>query len=121
LTQCLCQVELVVHADVVSDVIFPNDGKQLCHEVCEVYQKTIILDGPSEVSMMSGFCDYTGTVDFANETEQDDNDGLNTECTCMYKVRRNQKTSIIVYTFEPNFDGYLKVTYKQPQKSECVT
>jgi len=117
----LCNVNLYVTADIVSQVIFLDKGSKLCVQVCLQYQKTIQFDGAADISFMKGYCDYIGATDFSSVSESSNKYNLNTTCTCAYKIRCNHRTNVIMYTFQTNCHGFLKVSFTEPNQKHCIT
>lgn len=116
----LCAVNLLLYADAVSDVKFIAKGTKLCADVCGQYQRNIVTDGTVDVDLMRGYCDYTGSVCRMGDDECH-LPSLSTTCTCAYKVRCNHRTNMIMYEFEANEMGFLKVSVAESKPTRNIT
>jgi hypothetical protein len=111
----ICEILITLQANVASNIRFSERGRKVCSEVCNQYQKNMVTNGPVDVILLQGYCDYSNK---GNTIEQID---LATSCTCVFRITCNNKTSMVLYTFQSNSDGYLKVSMAEPNKSQYIT
>jgi hypothetical protein len=111
----MCEIHLLVQADTLSGLKFTNRGSKTCTDVCVQYSKSMRLEGPVTVTLMQGFCNYS-----SNSTKLTESD-LETTCTCAYQVRCDRQTTVILYTFQTNCNGYVKVLYTDTNKPQRIT
>jgi hypothetical protein len=102
-------------ADTMSEVRFTKRGEKVCVNVCKQYKTNMITDGPVDVTLLQGFCDYSNNEELAERID------LTTTCTCVYRVRCDNKSSMITYSFQANCRGFLKVSVSEPSKSKPIT
>lgn len=113
----LCEIELRMFADAVTNIRFTIRGKKLCSEVCNHYHRNFMSSEPLDLQRVTpGYCDYVGDT-----FDMNDQSRLSTECVCTYKIRCNYRSVISTYTFQSDDKGYLKVCVKEPKTPLCIT
>ncbi|XP_025417150.1 uncharacterized protein LOC112688260 [Sipha flava] len=110
-----CEMHVSLVADSISDIRFTKRGENMCVELCSQYRTNMITDGPVDVTLLQGYCNYSNSVDSIENLD------LATTCTCAYRVRCNNKSSMIMYSFQANCKGFIKVSVSEPNKSMPIT
>uniref|UniRef100_A0A2S2Q696 Uncharacterized protein n=1 Tax=Sipha flava TaxID=143950 RepID=A0A2S2Q696_9HEMI len=110
----VCEILITLQADIASSIQFSERGRKMCSEACEQYQKKVITNGSVDVSLLQGYCDYSNDGDKIEQTD------LKTTCICAYRVGCNNKSSMLLYTFQANDKGHLKVSMSEPNKLKPI-
>lgn len=108
ITVHLCEIYLKEHAESIVSRQFTRNGTKTCFNVCCQYRSRMMMEGPVDIKLTETYCGLNGD---SQDDEQDSCDpDLSTTCTCAYRVECNYRTKILLYHFEANCDGYLRVT-----------
>lgn len=102
----MCEMKIIGHATTVKNIKFTYNGFNVCKKICKKCRINIKLQNIwkniKSVELTDSYCDL---IDKTNDTVTN----LATECVCVFRVQSYSWQSVVVYKFQANPQGLVKV------------